>query len=201
MPVQMVELIKGFLFNPVESFRKARETSLAEAYQYYVILLLFFSILFGVVMYLELNPVIPILTAIPGMADLGGIVNAILAQLSILAIYVLFFIGLFSIFISGLYYHVFVTLLGGEEGLVQTFKTVMYANTPALLIGWIPMIGIIGAIWSIVLFIIGMREMQKVSLVSAILIILVPTILIIGMVFIASMLMMTIIGLFAAIAA
>lgn len=193
--------MKGFLLNPVESFQKARETSLTAAYQYYVVLLLFFSIFFGIVMYLQMNPLIPIMTAIPGMSELGGFINAIFAQLSILTVYAVFFIGLFSIFISGLYYHVFVTLLGGEEGVVQTMKTVMYANTPALLIGWIPFIGIIGAIWSLVLFIIGIREMQKVSLLAAVLIFLVPTILVCGMVFIVMMMFMTIIGMFAAIAA
>lgn len=201
MPVNLVETIKGFLVNPVESFQKARETSLSAAYQYYVILLLIFSILFGVVLYLQMNPIIPIMTAIPGMADLGGIINAILAQLSILAIYLVFFVGLFSIFISGLYYHVFVILLGGEEGVVQTMKTVMYANTPALLIGWIPFVGIIGMIWSFVLFIIGLREMQKVSLVSAILIFLVPTILVFGAVFITMLMLMSVIGMVSMVAA
>ncbi len=91
--------------------------------------------------------------------------------------YLLFVFMLFAIFISGLYYHVFVILFGGQKGLTQTVKTVMYASTPALLIGWIPFVSIIGSVWTVILIIIGVRENQEMTTGRAVLVVLVPLVL------------------------
>ena len=73
--------------------------------------------------------------------------------------------------------HVFVLIVGGEKGFDQTIKAVLYGSTPNLLIGWIPLIGgIIGGIWSLILYMIGIRESHKISNRRAILAVLLPII-------------------------
>jgi hypothetical protein len=91
--------------------------------------------------------------------------------------YFLFVFMLFAIFISGFYYHVFVILFGGQKGLTQTVKTVMYASTPALLLGWIPFVSFIGSVWTVILIIIGVRENQELTTGRAVLVVLVPLVL------------------------
>ncbi len=54
-------------------------------------------------------------------------------------------------------------LFGGTKDIEQTIKTVMYASTPFLLLGWIPFIGIFGALWSFILWIIGVKELHEIS--------------------------------------
>jgi hypothetical protein len=62
-----------------------------------------------------------------------------------------------------------VFLLGGRKGINQTFKAILYGETPCLLLGWIPFIGIIFAFWSLVLGVLGIRELQEISTRCAVL--------------------------------
>jgi len=45
------------------------------------------------------------------------------------------------IFIGAAWLHLFVYLLGGRKGYLQTLKSVTFGSTPAMLFGWIPFIG------------------------------------------------------------
>jgi hypothetical protein len=90
-----------------------------------------------------------------GVADVAGF-----AVFLVLAFFILF-IG--SIFLA-LWTHIWVYAVGGRKGVMTTVKTVLYSLTPFMLIGWIPLVGwIIGAVWSIVLGVIGIRELQEIS--------------------------------------
>jgi hypothetical protein len=93
--------------------------------------------------------------------------------------YLVFMLLLFGIFLAGFYYHVFVLLFGGQQGLTRTVKVVMYAYTPYFILGWIPFVSIIGVIWSWILLIIGFKENQDLSIGKAVLVWLVPLILMI----------------------
>ncbi|HXX54515.1 MAG TPA: YIP1 family protein, partial [Methanoregula sp.] len=53
----------------------------------------------------------------------------------------------------------------------------MYAATPSLLIGWIPIVNIAVAVWTYVLLIIGIRENQEMSTRRAILVVIAPLVL------------------------
>jgi hypothetical protein len=45
--------------------------------------------------------------------------------------------------------------------LAQTIKVLLYAATPLLVLGWIPVIGtVIGAIWSVLLLLTGLMHLQ-----------------------------------------
>jgi hypothetical protein len=181
-----VDKMKGFLLSPAEAFKGSRADSLGAAYRYYVMLLIIFSILYAIV-----STAIGA-AAFSSMLDQlagSGIFGAALAEalrnfsgfiiaLDLFFAYALFLFMLFWIFISGFMYHAFVLLFGGEKGVVATVKTVMYAYTPWLLLGWIPYVAVIGAIWSFVLLIIGIKETQEMTLGNAFLVIIIPLVLI-----------------------
>lgn len=181
-----VDKVKGFLLSPTEAFKGSRADSLGSAFRYYVMLLIIFSILYAIVS-TAIGAV-----AFTSMLDklaASGIFGAALAEvfrnftgfiiaLDLFFAYLLFIVMLFGVFLSGFMYHAFVLLFGGEKGVVATVKTVMYANTPWLVLGWIPYISVIGAIWAFVLLVIGIKETQEMTLGNAFLVIIIPLLLI-----------------------
>ncbi|WP_245618846.1 YIP1 family protein [Methanogenium cariaci] len=62
-----------------------------------------------------------------------------------------------------------VYIAGGREGITETWKAVIYASTPSLLLGWIPVVGFVMWAWSLVLIIIGIRELQEMTTTRAVL--------------------------------
>ena len=182
----VVEKVKGFLLAPAESFRKSRGDSVGAAFRYYVVLLIIYTILAAIVavavgMY-AFNDMIAQLaqSGIVGsaLADALGNMGSFVAAMTIFAVYLFFVISLFGIFITGLVFHIFVLLFGGEKGLEKTITTTMYASTPYFLLGWIPYVSIIGYVWYLVLLIIGIRETQEIDTGKALLVVITPLILI-----------------------
>jgi hypothetical protein len=53
----------------------------------------------------------------------------------------------------------------------------MYASTPFFILGWIPYISIIGAVWAWILLIIGVKENHEMVLGHAILVVVIPLVL------------------------
>jgi hypothetical protein len=181
----VVEKVKGFLMKPSETFQATKSDSLTSAFQYYVILLIIFSILYAIV-----STVIGVamfnsyINQLASSGLLGSYASGLLqafapfvTALTLFWAYFIFLFSLFGIFLDGFMYHVFVILFGGEKGLTQTVKTVMYAWTPFFLLGWIPYVSIIGLIWAWILIIIGVKETQEMVLGKAILVLIVPLIL------------------------
>jgi hypothetical protein len=181
----LVSNVKGFIMTPSEMFKKTSGKSLSAAYQYYVVLLVIFTVLFGIVAVsiglaiftsmVEQMAVIPIVGNVISSAasNFSGFVIA----MGVFFVYLLFLFYLFGVFVEGLIIHAFVVLMGGEKGANQTIKTTMYSSTPFLLLGWIPIVSIIAYIWSIVLLIIGIKETQEMDLGKAIVVVLIPIVL------------------------
>jgi hypothetical protein len=180
-----MEDVMGFLMKPRETFRKSKDRSLGCAYQYYVGLLIIFSILFAIVTVAlgvaHFNTVISQVAMIPviGKAFSGALsqFSGFVAIWKLFAAYALFLMLLFGIFLMGFMFHVFVLLFGGEKGVVQTVRTTMLATTPALLLGWIPYVWIIGLLWAMIIFIIGISETQEISVGRGVAVIIVPLVL------------------------
>lgn len=165
----IVEKAKGLLLNPVETFQKSRADALEPSVKYFAVIVLIHAILSLVValiltatgsyaifevMVKELG-----LAVMPLMGIVGAVIFVIIVE----------FLGIFFAFILGGWLHIWVYLLGGKKGYVQTVKALMLGSTPSMLIGWIPFIGaIIGGIWGLILAIIGVRELQEISVGRAI---------------------------------
>jgi hypothetical protein len=95
--------------------------------------------------------------AVPAVAGAGVI---IIALVMIIVQFVLVFIG-------AAWLHLFVYLLGGRRGYLQTLKAITFGSTPAMLFGWIPFAGLLAAIWSLVLGFFGIRELQDLTTIKA----------------------------------
>jgi hypothetical protein len=186
MTTSFVEKVKGFLMSPTKAFQDSKADSLGVAFRYYVMLLIVFTILYAIV---SAAIGAAVFTAMLDQFAASGVLGAAVADvlrnftgfvvaLDLFFVYVLFLFMLFGIFLSGFMYHVFVLLFGGEKGVTTTVKTVMYANTPWFILGWIPYVSIIGAIWTFILLIIGVKETQDMTSGNALLAIIVPLILV-----------------------
>ena len=75
---------------------------------------------------------------------------------------------IFGVFFSSTIVHIGLRLVCGKKSIEQTIKAVIYGSTPRLILGWIPFIGIIAEIWSLVLVVIGIRNLHGISTGKAI---------------------------------
>lgn len=167
------EKIKGFLLKPVETFRNVRDEEISLTIGYFIVLLVFYGLLSGIISALGVmrNP-------IPSMLNLGlGQAGPIITFFTVF--FTVIIVWLFLLLIWGLWMHLWVYVVGGRKGVWQTEKAVLYGVTPFLLIGWIPVIGpVLGGLWSIVLQILGIRELHELSTAKAILALIIPFVII-----------------------
>ena len=186
MAPTFADKLKGFLMAPTKAFQDSRADTLSEAFRYYFVLLVIFSILYAIVSaaigMAAFTAMLEQLAASGAIGEaLAGVLqnfSGFVVAVSLFFVYLLFLLLLFGVFFSGFIYHVFVLLLGGEKGYIATLKTIMYASTPWLLLGWIPYVSAIGALWSLILLILGIKETQEMTLGSALLVVLVPLVLV-----------------------
>lgn len=182
---EFVKNVKGFLMSPVEAFKQAGAKSLGAAYQYYAMLLVIFTVLYGIVTlaigafmfngYVQQVSMVPIIGKVLSaeLAKFGAFV--MVSQL--LYVYMVFLALLFGVFLAGFLLHAFVILMDGKKGVKETLKTTMFAATPGLLLGWIPFVCIIGWAWSFVLLILGFRDNNGLSFEKAVLVAVLPVVL------------------------
>jgi len=181
----LVKTVMGFLMSPVEAFKQVGGKTLGAAYQYYAMLVLIFSILFGFVTLIMgavmLNTLVQQVSMIPLIGRLISVELAkfgtFIATSQLFVVYLVFLALLFGVFFVGLFLHVFVVLMDGKKSVKETLKTTMFAATPALLLGWIPFIGMLGGIWSFVLLILGFRDNNGLSLEKSVIAAILPVVL------------------------
>jgi hypothetical protein len=157
MITTIVDKVKGFLLNPVETFQQSKDDSMGTVVTYFAALLLLNAVLSAIVAVFRIERM-PMFAGMPWAAEAP--------------VFVFFFVlvcGFIAPFIFGAWLHLWVYIFGGRKGIFQTIKAVMYGNTPRLLFGWIPFVGFIFMLWSLVLGILGVRELQELSPLKAIL--------------------------------
>lgn len=153
-----IEKAKGFLLSPTETLRAVRPDTLGDCLKYALIWFVIFGALFGIifaVMFTVFLAMLPI--PLPGwLAGLG------LGLAGLIFVMVILF-GIVGLIIGGAWQHLWVYVCGGRKGYTQTVKALAYGATPSFVLGWIPFLGIIGAIWAIVVTILGLRELHEIS--------------------------------------
>lgn len=168
-PMSMVDIIKkarGLLVNPTATFRKSRTDSIGDALVYYIVILLIYAIFSTILAFAGLSPFLPFQRmGGAGLFLVSGVISTVI-------------FGIIAALVAGVILHIFVLIVGGRKGIGQTIKAVMYGNTPVLLIGWIPLIGIIGLIYGLVLEVIGIRELHGISTIRAVIAVFMPAILV-----------------------
>jgi len=161
--MDIIETAKGFLMQPVQAFQKARRIELGDAIKYFIILLIINAILTVIVDLIMGSAILSAINQAMGQFGMGEIFLAETMGVAIGAI-VLVIVSLIMVFIIGGWLHLFVYLLGGRKGYLETVKSLIFGSTPYMLIGWIPLVGIIiGGIWSLILSILGIRELHQIS--------------------------------------
>jgi len=148
----MVDRMKGFFLKPVETFKQSGKDDASTVFIYFGALLLFYTVIYTLIQ------------AVFGTGDLtGGAVGI--------------FVGLIMTFVGGylgmlvfaVWVHLWVYIVGGRSGIMQTVIALFYGSTPSLLLGWIPYVGLIFLIWSLVLYVLGVRELHEISTARAVL--------------------------------
>jgi len=137
------ERVKGMILKPAETFRLAAKDTIPFTLVYYLILLAIFGILFSFALsgfnrYMLYN------------AQFMTSIIVMLGQMIV------------SLFVGAGWFHLWVYIVGGRQGIVTTLKVVAYAMTPYLLLGWLIPVGLVaGFIWYLVLVVVGIRELQQ----------------------------------------
>jgi hypothetical protein len=169
MSSNIVEQVKGFLMNPVETFRDAKGDDLGEVLTYFAVILAINAVLSGLLIMAGFNPTADLL----GIEAETGIVAGIT---TIIQVFISGFIGLF---ILALIIHLFVALIIGGNGVEQTIKAMAYGATPSMLLGWIPVVNLIGFVWAVILYVIGIRELHDTTTGRAAIAVVLPVIIIV----------------------
>lgn len=157
MTDSFVDRVKGFFLTPVEAFAKAKGDDAGSVLTYLAILVAIDAVLSAVVS-------VFLIAATPAYAKvLGGINGPVFIFLFVL-------VGEFIItLIFGAWLHLWVWVFGGRNGIMETLKAAIYSSTPRLILGWIPYLGIIFSLWSLVLCVIGVRDLHGMPPVKAVL--------------------------------
>jgi len=154
------EKVKGFLGAPVNTFNNVEAEALGTALKYFTIWVVIYTILRTVIFYTVERRVFQTLWDLLGLGDAAlylyrfdPVIFALLAVGGAFA----------SLFISGSLTHLFVRAFGGRKGYGNTIKAFAYGDTPFLLFGWIPFVGMLFWIWALVVNIIGIRQLHEIS--------------------------------------
>ncbi|MDI6917573.1 MAG: Yip1 family protein [Thermoplasmatales archaeon] len=157
------EKVKGFMFSPTNTFNNAKSDTLSESFKYFIILLLIYSSLSAAMMSAQIMLIGFISEEIFGFPVYGFPTADVLIVKMFEAFIMNIIYGIIGVFIGGAWLHLWVYVVGGRKGIAQTIKSCMYSATPSYLIGWIPCIGFIGSIWSLVLNVIGIKQLHEIS--------------------------------------
>jgi hypothetical protein len=153
----MMEKVSGFLLDPARAFREATDDAPATVFPVFVLLLLIHAVFSALIFVVVAGS-----DQVPGLMVFGSL-GAIVLFFGIVVC------GIAGALLFGAWLHLWVFLFGGRQGIWQTLKLVLYGSTPLLLFGWIPLIGFLFVLWSLVLGIFGVRELQELSALRAIL--------------------------------
>jgi len=152
------EKAKGFVGAPLNTFNNVGAEALGSALKYFTIWVVIYAILRTIVFYTLERRVFQTLW------DLLGVSDAAVYRFDPVIFALLAVVGAFaSLFMSGSLTHLFVRAFGGRKGYGNTMKAFAYGNTPLLLFGWIPFVGMLFPLWALVLNIIGIRQLHEIS--------------------------------------
>jgi hypothetical protein len=175
------EKVKGFMVSPTATFNGVRDEGWGTSFSYFAKLLVIFAVLMAVIVALIAWVAFAvffgmfgaILAAFGVPADaMTGAMGWVTGLAGLTAVILLIFViisGLIGILVGSGWMHIWVYICGGRKGVGQTIKAMAYGSTPSLVLGWIPFIGIIFSIWSIVVSIIGIRQLHEISTGRAVL--------------------------------
>ncbi|WAI00174.1 YIP1 family protein [Methanogenium organophilum] len=171
MSTGFLDNVKGFLLDPTGTLTAHKDESLGDALPYYLILLAIYGLLNGIFIGLGYG-IAGSFSGLSAALTAFGAIGTI-----IVAIVVMIIAGLIALFIGGCILHIFVYIAGGRKDISTTLRAVIYSATPNLLFGWIPFIGFLAGVWSLVLEVLAIRELHEISTARAVIAVILPFIL------------------------
>ncbi|MFA5266427.1 MAG: Yip1 family protein [Methanoregula sp.] len=162
----IIPKIRGFLFNPGETFRNSRTDETRAVVSYFGVLLLFFAGLYAAFDFLLYFLLYVLSTATGSTQAMSAGNSAYMPLAMVFVIPLAAFVGIpilgsLIMLVFSLWTHLWVYLLGGRKGFSQTLHALLYSLTPNLLLGWIPIVGMFASLWTLVLMFFGIREFQE----------------------------------------
>ncbi len=156
--MEYAELIKGFVLSPVETFRNVMDTDYRDTLVYFLVLVLINTVLSVLILLFSGSSISANYSFLKsfGIGTITGFGIVVIAVQMVIVSLVLLFIG-------AAWLHLWVYLFGGRKGYRETLKALAFGETPALLLGWIPLVGILAGIWSLVLSVLGVRELHGIT--------------------------------------
>ncbi len=136
---KLIKNAGSVITEPVRFFNRIRGEKTGETISYLLVLNLFFVVM---------NP---IAKGNMGFATLLGLV-------------VFYIAGIAGYLVSAAVVHLFARFLGGKRHYSDTFKAIVYGNTPHFLFGWLPVIGFLASFWSLYLEITGLSRLQNITI-------------------------------------
>ena len=172
--MNIINTIFASLLKPVEFFKKdaQKKTNFGDALLYFVILLIFYSILNTSMAVLLQSFVQDTSLLMFSNLKIDTPIKFILGiSWSILGTFIFLFISMGII-------HFFVILLKGHGTYMDTLKADIFASTPVFLFGWIPIVNLFVAILSPLYLVIGLKTYHNFSYGRAIASLLIPWVLV-----------------------
>ncbi len=181
----MIYKVQEVLFSPDYFFRGVkREKGVVPAFVYFTILSLFATIL----SYFSTTYVV-----LPWVSEYAGNWLSFITPPTPLTVLGGFMAFLAVSFLFAGIIHLWCLLFGGKGTYTQSYRLYVYSHTPKFVFGWIPVIGFLAEIYSLVLLIIGTQRLHGISRNRAIWMYLIPYVAI--MLFIGLVLALMVFGL------
>lgn len=161
---EALAMLRTLMFDPAGAFESLKDAPLIQAFSFYLYLLVVFSVLFAAIAATAphfLTQLPEVIVRTPPLLIFSGVFVALL------------FGGIVGMLISAVWLHIWVYAFGGRQGFKQTLKAYMLGMTPFLVLGWIPIINIFGAIWAILAVLNGIMQLHDMYSGAAILALLV----------------------------
>ncbi len=173
----LVEVGKEVILDPMSFFEKVpKEHGLKKALIYWSVV----TILASLMALIYIIPYSIMQLALKG--GIAGFVSApFIVAMIVLVYFLIFFIGLAMIFVSGAIYQFIFKLLNGKGGFHDTVRVLCYARTAQLFV-IIPFAGFFVGIYHLVLLVIGFKQVHKLSWGMSILGTLLPAIVVLCLV-------------------
>ena len=158
----LIPKVKGFLFDPVETFRNSRLDETSAVVTCFFTLLVVFAGLSAIISFIFIVLMFFLAAGFSTAATMPQSSEelAMVFGMPLIAFVLALVMSCILVLVYSIITHLWVYLLGGRRGFFPTLHAVLYSMIPYLLLGWIPLVGIIAFIWTLVLLFVGIREFQ-----------------------------------------
>ena len=121
--------VKRFIFSPKQAFKNEMKMDLGTSFRFMLPLFIFSSITMTVVSTVIFSTILPELIPMTVLGVVSGMVSSFVS-------------GIMGALVMGVWLHLWLYIMGARKGIERTIEVAFYSSIPALLLTWVPMIGI-----------------------------------------------------------